>query len=105
MRSLQLTRFSERAHEEIRLEMIEGIIKCKLSSEVAFLRLVISSVPDQYEKAYFRITNTLQELNLLIQLITLFDKPRFSKEPSYSSAHYLFPIQATYPDDEESGIR
>ena len=49
-----------------------------------------NSLPPGYQilslparKAYLRITNTLQELNLLVQFVTLFDKSRFSKEPSY----------------------
>jgi hypothetical protein len=62
--------------------MIEGIIKRKLSSEVTLFRLDVSCFHGRYEVAYLRITNTLQELNLLVQLIALFDKPRFSKEPS-----------------------
>jgi hypothetical protein len=81
--SVQLTGFSEGTHKQIGLKMIECVVQCKLSSEIALFRLIVSSVSDQYEKAYFGITNTLQELDLLIQLITLFNKPRFSKEPSY----------------------
>ena len=40
-------------------------------------------LPLPARKAYLRITNTLQELDLLVQFVTLFDKSRFSKEPSY----------------------
>jgi hypothetical protein len=85
--------------------VIESVVKCKLSSEVALFGLYISSVSYLQGKADLRIPNTLQELNLLIQLITLFHKPRFSEQPSYSSAHYLYPIQVTYLADEESETR
>jgi hypothetical protein len=41
---------------------------------------------------HLRITNTLQELNLSIELVTLLDKSRFTEEPSYvvsySSRYY-----------------
>jgi hypothetical protein len=66
--------------------MVECVVKSKLSSEVALFRLIVSSFTTCRKRAHLRIANTLQELNLLIQLITLFNKPRFSKEPSYSSA-------------------
>jgi len=63
--------------------MIECVIKCKFPSEVALFRLDVSIFPHPQEKAHLRITNTLQELDLLVQFVTLFDKSRFSKEPSY----------------------